>query len=128
MNRLSGGRTQVSGLVTAAVSLLTMLLLAPLIGLMPQATLAAVVIYYSVGLIDPAAFRHILHIRRTEFFWALVALAGVVLLGTLQGNSRGDYRLPCCPRLSGGRSAGQSVRSKAGDQRVPAAIGGAAGR
>jgi len=85
MNRLSGGRTQISALVTAAVSLLTMLLLAPLIGLMPQATLAAVVIYYSVGLIDPAAFRHILHIRRTEFFWALVALAGVVLLGTLKG-------------------------------------------
>jgi high affinity sulfate transporter 1 len=85
VNRLAGGRTQISALVTAATSLLTMLLLAPLIGLMPQATLAAVVIYYSVGLIDPAAFRHILHIRRTEFFWALVALAGVVLLGTLKG-------------------------------------------
>ena len=85
MNRLAGARTQLAELVTAAVSLLTMLLLAPLIGLMPQATLAAVVIYYSVGLIEPAEFRAILHIRRTEFFWALAALAGVVLLGTLQG-------------------------------------------
>ena len=57
VNRLAGARTQVAELVTAAAALLTMLLLAPLIGLMPQATLAAVVIVYSVGLIRPAEFR-----------------------------------------------------------------------
>ena len=57
----------------------------PLSGLMPQATLAAVVIVYSIGLIHPADFRRILEIRRMEFLWALTALAGVVLLGTLQG-------------------------------------------
>ena len=85
VNRLAGARTQLAELVTAAVALLTMLLFAPLIGLMPQATLAAVVIVYSIGLIKPADFRLILEIRRTEFLWALTALAGVVLLGTLQG-------------------------------------------
>src|SRR5215510_5236036 len=85
VNRLAGARTQLAELVTAAVALLTMLFLAPLIGLMPQATLAAVVIVYSIGLIQPADFHHILEIRRTEFLWALTALAGVVLLGTLQG-------------------------------------------
>jgi sulfate permease, SulP family len=85
VNRLAGARTQLAELVTAAAALLTMLFLAPLIGLMPQATLAAVVIVYSIGLIKPADFRHILDIRRTEFLWALTALAGVVLLGTLQG-------------------------------------------
>ena len=47
-----------------------MLLLAPLIGLMPQATLAAVVIVYSIGLIQPAEFRAIRDVRRTEFRWA----------------------------------------------------------
>jgi MFS superfamily sulfate permease-like transporter len=52
---------------------------------MPQATLAAVVIVYSFGLIKPAEFRAILEIRRTEFTWAVTALAGVVLLGTLKG-------------------------------------------
>jgi SulP family sulfate permease len=36
-------------------------------------------------LIQPADFRRILEIRRMEFLWALTALAGVVLLGTLQG-------------------------------------------
>ena len=62
-----------------------MLLLAPLIGLMPQATLAAVVIVYSIGLIKPMEFGQILAVRRTEFRWALIAIAGVVLVGTLQG-------------------------------------------
>jgi anti-anti-sigma factor len=85
VNRLAGARTQVSELVTAAMTLLTMLLLAPLIGMMPQATLAAVVIVYSMGLIKPKEFREILRIRRTEFIWALVAFASVVLLGTLKG-------------------------------------------
>jgi SulP family sulfate permease len=85
VNRLAGARTQLAELVTAAAALLTMLFLAPLIGLMPEATLAAVVIVYSIGLIKPGDFRLILEIRRTEFLWALTALAGVVLLGTLQG-------------------------------------------
>ena len=85
VNRLAGAYTQVSELVTAATTLLTMLLLAPLIGLMPQATLAAVVIVYSLGLIKPKDFAEILTVRRTEFVWALVAFAGVVLLGTLKG-------------------------------------------
>jgi high affinity sulfate transporter 1 len=85
VNRLSGAKTQLAELVTAAAALGTMLVLAPLIGLMPEATLAAVVIVYSVGLVAPVEFRHILKIRLMEFLWALVALAGVVLLGTLKG-------------------------------------------
>jgi sulfate permease, SulP family len=36
-------------------------------------------------LIKPAEFRAILKIRRMEFIWAVVALLGVVLLGTLKG-------------------------------------------
>lgn len=85
VNRLAGARTQVSELVTAAMTLVTMLVLAPLIGLMPQAVLAGVVIVYSIGLIKPKEFREILRVRRTEFIWAVVAFAGVVTLGTLKG-------------------------------------------
>jgi SulP family sulfate permease len=85
VNRLSGARTQLAELVTAGTTLVTMLFLAPLMARMPQATLAAVVIVYSVGLIKPQEFRSILRIRRTEFIWAVAALAGVVLLGTLKG-------------------------------------------
>ena len=85
VNRRAGARTQFAEVVTAFVSLATILLLAPLLALMPQATLAAIVIVYSIGLIQPTEFRAILNIRRTEFTWALAALAGVVLLGTLKG-------------------------------------------
>src|SRR5271167_4890028 len=85
VNRLAGARTQLSEIVTAAMTLVTMMFLAPLIGLMPQATLAAVVIVYSIGLIKPVEFREILSVRRTEFIWAVVAFAGVVLVGTLMG-------------------------------------------
>jgi high affinity sulfate transporter 1 len=85
VNRLAGARSQMAGLVTAAATLLTMLFLAPLIGLMPEATLAAVVIVYSIGLIRPDEFAAILRIRRMEFIWAFAALAGVVFLGTLRG-------------------------------------------
>jgi len=85
VNRLAGARTQLAELVTAMVALATMLLLAPLIALMPQATLAAVVIVYSIGLIKPAEFEAILKIRITEFTWALAAFVGVVALGTLKG-------------------------------------------
>ena len=77
VNRLAGARTQLSEMVTALASLATMLLLAPLIALMPQATLAAVVIIYSIGLIKPEEFRAILGVRRTEFTWALAALIGL---------------------------------------------------
>ena len=85
VNRSAGARSQLAELVTAAATLLTMLLLAGPMSLMPQATLAGIVIVYSVGLIELAGFRSIIAIRRMEFIWALVAMAGVVLLGTLQG-------------------------------------------
>jgi high affinity sulfate transporter 1 len=85
VNRLAGARTQLAELVTAGATLATMLLLAPLIALLPQATLGAVVIVYSIGLIKPAEFGEILKIRLNEFTWAIAAFAGVVALGTLKG-------------------------------------------
>jgi MFS superfamily sulfate permease-like transporter len=85
VNTKAGARSQMAGLVTAGMALATAVLLAPFISLMPDATLAAVVIVYSVGLIQPLEFREIVRVRRMEFVWALVATAGVVLLGTLQG-------------------------------------------
>ena len=85
VNRLAGARSQFAQLVTSGVVLATMLFLSPLIELMPQPTLAAVIIVYSIGLIHPKEFEEILKVRRTEFIWALTAFAGVVLLGTLKG-------------------------------------------
>jgi len=83
--RSAGGQSQKASLVTAATALATMLLLAPILGLLPNATLAAVVIVYSVGLIQPAEFRDIRNVRSMEFRWALIACAGVLVFGTLKG-------------------------------------------
>ncbi|MHA6203714.1 SulP family inorganic anion transporter [Dyella soli] len=85
VNTHAGARSQLAGMITGLLALGTILFLAPFIGSMPHATLAAVVIVYSVGLIKPKEFRKILAVRRTEFIWALVAMFGVMLLGTLQG-------------------------------------------
>ncbi len=85
VNSQSGARSQAAALVTVAVVVAVLLFLAPLVALMPQATLAAVVIATTVGLLNPRDFRAIARIRHMELWWALVAFAGVVLLGTLQG-------------------------------------------
>ena len=83
--RATGGRSQKASLVTAGVAAATMLLLAPVLSLLPYATLAAVVIVYSAGLIQPAEFSAIRKVRRMEFRWALIACAGVLVFGTLKG-------------------------------------------
>jgi SulP family sulfate permease len=83
--RAAGGRTQKAALVTAGAAVATMLLLAPLLGMLPQAVLAAVVIVYSVGLIQPGEFLSIRKIRHMEFRWAMAAFAGVLIFGTLKG-------------------------------------------
>jgi high affinity sulfate transporter 1 len=83
--RNAGGSSQKASLVTAGTAVATMLLLAPLLGLLPNATLAAVVIVYSVGLIQPAEFRNIRRVRTMEFRWALIACLGVLVFGTLEG-------------------------------------------
>jgi SulP family sulfate permease len=85
VNRSAGAQSQVAELVTAVVALATLIFLAPLIAPLPQAALAAVVVAYSIPLISPAEFGKIRRVRRIEFRWALVAFAGVVVLGTLRG-------------------------------------------
>lgn len=83
--RAAGGRSQKSSLVTASAAAATMLLLAPLLGLLPNPALAAVVIVYSVGLIQPLEFLAIRKVRTMEFRWAIIAALGVLMFGTLKG-------------------------------------------
>ncbi len=85
VNSRAGARTQVSEVVTVITVVATLVFLSPLISLLPQASLAAVVVVTTSPLLSPAPFRSILEVRRTEFLWALAACVGVVLLGTLQG-------------------------------------------
>jgi MFS superfamily sulfate permease-like transporter len=81
----AGSQTQAVSLVVAAAAFATLLFLAPVIALMPHATLAAVVIAYSIGLISPKELVAIRRVRTMEFHWALIACLGVMVLGTLKG-------------------------------------------
>ena len=85
VNDKAGARTQLAEVVTAGIVLAALLFLSPLFSLMPQATLAAVVVATTAGLLSPKEFRAILQIRYAEFWWAVIAFAGVAVLGTLQG-------------------------------------------
>jgi sulfate permease, SulP family len=85
VNSQAGARSQVSALATVVIVVATLLFLSSLISLLPQATLAAIVVVTAVPLLSVAEFRSILAIRRTEFFLALATVAGVVLIGTLEG-------------------------------------------
>ncbi len=85
LNIGAGAQSQATSLVVALSSALILLVLSGLIGKLPHAALAAIVVVYSIGLIRPAELRRILRVRRTEFVWALTAVAGVAVLGTLRG-------------------------------------------
>jgi sulfate permease, SulP family len=81
----AGAASQAYSFVVAGVALATLLFLAPVLALMPNATLAAVVIAYSLGLLDPAQMIAIRRVRTMEFRWAVAACLGVMVLGTLHG-------------------------------------------
>jgi high affinity sulfate transporter 1 len=85
VNRQAGARTQLSTVSTAVVVVLTLLFLTPLFEQLPQPTLGAVVIIAVAGLIDIEALRRIRAIRVRDFWLAIVAFVGVLLLGVLGG-------------------------------------------
>jgi sulfate permease, SulP family len=81
----AGGRSQLAGLVAAGLILLTGAFLAPLFTDLPQATLAAIVIVAVAGFFDFAELRRFVRVRRSAIAFAGLALAGVLMLGVLQG-------------------------------------------
>jgi MFS superfamily sulfate permease-like transporter len=85
VNYKAGARTQLAEMVTAGAVLATLLFISSLIGLMPQTVLAAVVVATTAGLLNPKDFQSILRLRAVEFWWSVIAFAGVVVFGTLQG-------------------------------------------
>jgi SulP family sulfate permease len=85
VNVRAGAKTQLAAVITACLTIAVLLALASLVALLPLATLAAVVVATTLGLFDPKEFRAIGAIRRVELYWALSALAGVVLFGSLNG-------------------------------------------
>jgi MFS superfamily sulfate permease-like transporter len=73
----AGARTQVTGLV-GALAILALLVLVPgLLGPVPTAALAAVVVSAAITLIDIEGLRHLWRVRRTELMPAAVAFLAV---------------------------------------------------
>ncbi len=97
VNGGAGAKTQLSGLVVAALTVLTLLFLTGLFENLPEATLAAVVIAAVIELVDIAALRRLYRVwtqllgsiygraARADFLAAMAALFGVLLFDTLPG-------------------------------------------
>ena len=80
-----GARSQVTGLVGAGILAVLLVVGTGLVHDLPQSTLAAIVIVAVLGLIDVVGARRLRHWRRSEFTLAMVAFAGVAVLGVLWG-------------------------------------------
>ena len=80
-----GARSQITGLVGAGILALLLIVGTGLVHDLPQSTLAAIVIVAVLGLIDIVGARRLRHWRRSEFTLAMVAFAGVAVLGVLWG-------------------------------------------
>lgn len=81
----SGAKTQVAGLVGAALVAVLLLFLNSLLADLPQTALAAIVIVAALSLMDLAILRRYREVRPSALGLSLVATAGVILLGVLQG-------------------------------------------
>ncbi len=81
----AGSRSQVTGVVGAAVITVVLVFATELMQYVPQPTLGAIVIAAALSLADLPATRRLWHQRRTEFALSIVALLGVALLGVLPG-------------------------------------------
>ncbi len=81
----NGGRTQVPALLNAGLVILTLLFLMPFFQNLPSATLAAIVIMAMTALLVPSYFRRLYRLSRSEFWYSLITLLGVLLFGIMQG-------------------------------------------
>ena len=81
----AGARSQLTGVVGAALIILMLVLAPGLFRNLPQPALAAVVITASLSLADIPGTVRLWRQRRAEFLLSIAAFAGVALLGVLPG-------------------------------------------
>ena len=80
-----GGKTQWVGFIAAALTIIFLLFFTALLEPLPNATLGAIIIVASLGLIDIPAFRYLRKVRSGEFWLAVITTLGVLTIGVLQG-------------------------------------------
>ena len=82
---VTGGKSQVTGLVAAATIALVLLFLTGPLQYLPNSALGAVLISAGIGLFDWPALVRFYRIRDGEFLVCMAAMLGVVSLGALPG-------------------------------------------
>jgi high affinity sulfate transporter 1 len=81
----SGAQSQLTGVVGAGIVAVLLLFLSSLLSDVPQTALAAVVIAAAFTMTDLGSLRHYRQVRRSSLAITLVATAGVILFGVLEG-------------------------------------------
>jgi high affinity sulfate transporter 1 len=85
VNERGGAKTPLSLVFASAAICCVLLFLTGLFRTLPDAILAAVVLVAVTGLIDLGELRHLWRVSKLDFAAAAVALAGVLLMGILDG-------------------------------------------
>ncbi|MBB5575476.1 MULTISPECIES: SulP family inorganic anion transporter [Rhizobium] len=80
-----GGRSQASGLVSAATLIAALVFLHSALRILPIPALAAILATAAIGLIDVHELKRIWQISRMEFVFALIAMWGAISFGVLNG-------------------------------------------
>jgi SulP family sulfate permease len=81
----AGGRSQLGNWVGAVLVLITLLVFTRPFEILPSATLAGIVIVVGIGLIDVVGFRRLHAVKRSDFVFAAITTAGVLVFGMLIG-------------------------------------------
>jgi SulP family sulfate permease len=84
VNEAMGARTQIAGLFAAGAVVAVLLFLTEPVQYLPAAVLGAVIVSAGIRIVDPAAWRALAAIDRTEVAIAAVTTGCVVLFGVLE--------------------------------------------
>jgi SulP family sulfate permease len=85
VNDKAGARTPLALVFASATIGLCLMFLTGMLANLPSVVLAAIVLVAVKGLIDVGELRHVWRVSRFEFSVSMVAFAGVLLLGILEG-------------------------------------------
>jgi sulfate permease, SulP family len=85
VNDGAGARSELSSVMAAVLSLVTVIALTPLFKDLPEAVLAALIIHAVSHLMKVAEMRRYYHLVRREFWLGMVTLTGVIVLDVLPG-------------------------------------------
>ncbi|MDH3226531.1 MAG: SulP family inorganic anion transporter, partial [Thermoleophilia bacterium] len=85
VNEGAGARSQMSGIVTAVLIVITAIALTPLFSTLPEATLGAIVIVAVWHLLSLAPIGRLSQVDRSEAGIAIACLLGILALGILEG-------------------------------------------